>query len=102
MGHEELTARRHGFALGDQDDVIDGSLRQEWRDDARPDAGDMALLGRVSENDGPLGVDGNDPHFRIAFLEPARYTGDRPARADADEDIIQRTEVGADVAGREM
>src|SRR5438067_3298260 len=102
MSHEELTARRHGFALGDQDDVIDGGLRQEWRDDARPDAGDMALLGRVSENDGPLRIDGDDPHFGIALLEPARYAGDRPARADADEDVVERVESGADVAGREM
>src|SRR5437762_5342136 len=62
VGHEELTARRHGLALGDQDDVVDDGLGHEWRDDARPDAGDMALLGSVSENDGPFGIDGNDPH----------------------------------------
>src|SRR6266702_778174 len=52
VGDEQLTARRHGLALGDQDDIIDEGLRQEGRDDARSDAGDMAFPGRVSENDG--------------------------------------------------
>src|SRR6266516_5026149 len=62
----------------------------------------MALPGSVSENDGPFGIDGDDPHFRVALLEPARHAGDRPSRADADEDVIERVEIRADVAGREM
>src|SRR6266550_2155914 len=102
VSHEELAARRRGLALGYQDDVVDGGLGDEWRDDARPDAGNMALLGSVSENDGPLGIDGNDPHSWVALLKPARYAGDRAARADADEDVIERIEIGADVAGREV
>ena len=62
----------------------------------------MALAGRVSEDHGALGIDGDDPDVRVALFEPARHAGDRSPRADADEDVIQQVEVVADLARREL
>src|SRR5437588_6174141 len=99
---QQLPARRSGLPLGYQDDVVNAGVRQQRRDDARPNTGNVAFAERVTENDGALGIDGNDPNFRVALLEPARQAGDCSPRADADEDIVQRGKISADLTRREL
>src|SRR5262249_52773344 len=53
-------------------------------------------------NDGALAVDGDDPDVRIPLLEPARYAGDGPCGADADESIVERVERRADLGGSQL
>src|SRR5882724_7618860 len=43
MAREELLARLNGLPLGYQDDVVDFGIRQQLRDDARSNAGNMAF-----------------------------------------------------------
>src|SRR5207302_6881109 len=99
---QELLARRNGLPFGYQDDVVDRGMRQQRRDDARSNTGNVAFAGRVTENDGALGIDGNDPNVRVALLEPPRQAGDCSPRADADEDIVQRGKISADLTRREL
>src|SRR5437867_11703733 len=102
MDREEFPARLNGLALGNQYDVVDLGMRQQRWDDARPDARNMTFAGRPAEDDGTFRIDGDDPNVRIALLEAARHPGDRSPGADADEDIIERVEIGADLARREL
>src|SRR5262249_13132303 len=74
---EQLATRRDGLALRDQDHVVDRGLRHERRDDARPDAGNVAPARGVAEDDGALRIDGDDPDGRGALLEPTRPAGRR-------------------------
>src|SRR2546428_12569111 len=82
--------------------VVDFGMRQQLRDDARSNAGNMAFARCSTENSGAFGIDGDDPNVRIVLFEPARYSGDRSRRADADEDIIKRVKIGADLSRREL
>src|SRR5262245_3560163 len=99
---EELVARHDGLALGNQDDVVDQGLRQERRNDARANAGNVTFAGCIAEDDGAFGIDGNNPDVRVALFEPTRHAGDRSPRADTDEDIVERPEIGADLSSREL
>src|SRR5438270_11368126 len=55
-----------------------------------------------TEDGGAFGIDGDDPNVGIALFKPARHSGDRSRRADADEDIIKRVKIGADFRRREL
>src|SRR5438046_10407020 len=55
-----------------------------------------------TEDGGAFGIDGDDPNVGIVLFEPTRHSGDRSRRADADEDIIKRVKVGADLSRREL
>src|SRR2546426_3789904 len=99
---EELPARLNGLALRYQDNVVNLGLRQQLRDDARPDAGNMALAGGPAEDDGTFGIDGDDTKVGIVLFEPTRHSGDRSRRADTYEDIVKRVEIGADFGRREL
>src|SRR5262249_8460871 len=89
VGREELQARSNRPALGYQDDVVDLGMRQQWRDDARPDSGNMAFARCSAEDDGPFAIDGDDPDLRIAPPEPTRHSRDRSPRSDGGEDLVQ-------------
>src|SRR2546423_4454571 len=56
---EQLAARGGRFALGDQDDVVDLGLGYQRRGNARADAGDVTLSGRVANDDRALGNAGD-------------------------------------------
>src|SRR5260370_42112063 len=43
VAHEEFLARLNGLPLGYQDNVVDFGMRQQLRDDARSNAGNMAF-----------------------------------------------------------
>src|SRR3989449_8371010 len=102
MGGQEFLTRLNGLALGYQDDVVNLGMRQQLRDDARSDAWNMAFAGCSAEYDGSFGIDGDDPNVGIVLLESTRYSGDRSGRADAEEDIIKRVEIGADLSRRQL
>ena len=92
----------NGLALGYQDNVVNLGMRQQRRDDARSNAGNMALARWPTEDGGAFGIDGDDTNVGIVLLEPTGHSGDRSRRADADEDIIKRVEIGADLSRREL
>src|SRR5204862_1180793 len=77
-------------------------MRQQRREDARSNAGNMAFARRPTEDGGTFGIDGDDPNVGIVLFEPARHSGDRSRRADAHEDIIKRVKTGADLSRREL
>src|SRR5438045_6141922 len=77
-------------------------MRQHLRDDARSNARNMTFAWRPAEDGGAFGIDGDDPNVGIVLFEPTRHAGDRSRRADADEDIIKRVELGADLSRREL
>src|SRR5207247_8145231 len=94
--------RSDGRALGYQDNVVNPGRRQQWRDYAGPNAGNMTFAGIPTEDDGAFDIDSDDPNFRVALFEPTRHAGDRSRRAHTDEDIVQRVEIGADLTRREL
>src|SRR5947209_13688163 len=102
VAREEFPARLNGLPLGYQDNVVDFGMRQQLRDDARSNAGNMALAQWPTENGGAFGIDGDDLNVGVVLFEPSRHSGDRSRRADADEDIIKRVKVGADLRPREL
>src|SRR6266571_296659 len=102
VGHQEFAARLNGLPLGYQDNVVDFGLRQQLRDDARSNAGNMAFARCPTENGGAFGIDGDDPNVGIALFEPTRHSGDRSRRADANEGVIQRVKIGADLPPCEL
>ncbi len=101
MAREEFPARLNGLPLGYPDNVVDFGMRQQLRDDARSNAGNMAFARCPTEDGGAFGIDGDDPNVGIVLFEPTRHSGDRSRRADADEDIIKRVKIGADLRRRE-
>src|SRR5258706_16457647 len=102
MAREEFLARLNGLPLGYPDNVVDFGARQQRRDDARSNAGNMAFARCPTEDGGAFGIDGDDTNVGIALFEPARHSGGRSRRADADEDIIKRVEIGADLSPRKL
>src|SRR5207249_3493679 len=94
--------RLNGLPLGYQDNVVNFGMRQQLRDDARSNAGNMAFARRPTEDGGAFGIDGDDPNVGIVLFEPTRHSSDRSRRADADEDIIKRVKIGADLSRREL
>src|SRR5437870_5298658 len=102
LGREEFPARFNGLALGYQDNVVNLGMRQQRRDDARSNAGNMALARCPTEDDGAFSIDGDDPNVGIALFESTRHSGDRSRRADGDEHIIKRGKIGADLSPREL
>src|ERR1041385_4499331 len=62
----------------------------------------MTFARRRAEDGGAFGINGDDPNVGIALFEAARYSGDRSRCADADERIIKRVEIGADLSPREL
>src|SRR5262249_19763658 len=60
VGREEFPARLNGLLLGYQDNVVNQGMRQQRRDDARPNAGNMTFAGFPTEDDGAFGIDRND------------------------------------------
>src|SRR5258706_16342131 len=102
MAREEFLARLNGLPLGYPDNVVDFGIRQQLRDDARSNAGNMAFARRPAEDGGAFGIDGDDTNVGIALFEPARHSGDRSRRADTDEDIIKGVKIGADLTRGEL
>src|SRR5437879_10619881 len=95
VAREEFLARFNGLPLGYQDNVVDFGMRQQLRDDARSNAGNMAFARYPTEDGGAFRIDGDDPNVGIVLFESTRHSGDRSRRADADEDIIKRVkEIG--------
>src|SRR5256712_3325333 len=95
VGREEFPARLNGLPLGDHDNVVNLGMRQQLRDDARPNAGNMAFARCPTEDGRAFGIDGDDPNVGIVLFEPTRHSGNRSRRADADEDILKRVKIGA-------
>src|SRR5437899_10777098 len=62
----------------------------------------MALARRTTEDDRAFSIDADHPNVAVVLLEPARHSGDRSRGADADEDVVQRLEIGADLSRREF
>src|SRR5256885_713429 len=56
VGVQQLAARGSGLPLWYQDHIVDAGMRQQRRHDARSHTGNVALAGRVAENDGALGI----------------------------------------------
>src|SRR3989441_1258991 len=102
VGREEFPARLNGLPLGYQDNVVDLGMRQQLRDDARSNAGNMAFARCPTEDGRALGIDGDDPNVGIVLFEPTRHSGDRSRGAETDEDIIKRVKIGADLGRCEL
>src|SRR6266704_855602 len=62
VAREEFPARCNGLSLGYQDNVIDFGMRQQLRDDARSNTGNMAFARCPTEDGGAFGIDGDDPN----------------------------------------
>ena len=96
-GEDALLAReppRHQerVAVGDPDPLVDDlqvdrvgpRVLADPLDEVRMELG--LVLGGV---DRPLGIDADDLHLGLLLVEPAADAGDRPARADGDDDRVE-------------
>src|SRR5207237_9533072 len=94
MAGEEFLARLNGFPLGYQNNVVDSGMRQQWRDDARSNAGNMAFARCATEGGRAFGIDGDDPNVGIGLFEPTSHAGARSRGSDANQDIFSRITTG--------
>src|SRR5688572_23926851 len=81
VSREEFPARGNGLLLGYPDNVVNFGMRQQRRNDARSNAGNVTFVRRRTEDRGAFGINGDDPDIRIALFESARHPGDRSRRA---------------------
>ena len=85
----EPPSRQEGIAVRDTDELVDDRRVERVDEGVLADALDEVGVHVAARVDGALGIGSDDEQVGVLLLQIAAGAGDRPARADGDDDGVE-------------